>query len=131
MNDFFLLHGVTAAWSLKQVLSLSFDESFKLAVIRLFLCGHLALYMTQGKPVVCAGRIRTRVGLGWNEILDKTFKLQVDKTDEHIYKLVQVCKDMSKLKDRGMDEVYKAASMTAIEAPFVYGEYISFRNYDK
>lgn len=49
-NDFFMLHGITAAWSLKQIISL-LDELHADISINVFLCSLLAVYIVQGRFV--------------------------------------------------------------------------------
>jgi hypothetical protein len=56
-NDFFLLHLVTSAWSLRQLLGAGLEESSAKDMILHFLCAFLALYLVQKRPMVMPERI--------------------------------------------------------------------------
>ncbi|XP_033752340.1 uncharacterized protein LOC117336080 [Pecten maximus] len=91
-NDFFLLHGVTAAWSLRQIIPL-LKHPDAVDALRTFTCALLAVYVSQGcpdltnKPEIPQTDVTAS---DWQEIIDKALARD---TDEHIYKLVQVCHD--------------------------------------
>ena len=121
-NDFFLLHGVTGAWSLKNILChLSQEDVIDSA--RTFLCVLLATYMTQDSPKLeytvpeCDVTQQT-----WQEIIHKAFGYDYD---EHVFKLVQVCHDMW-LENRESPQaaLYVACAQVALDEPIDYGDYI-------
>ncbi len=57
--------------------------------------------------------------LSWSSIRARALSLPVDKTDEHVFKLIQVCEDH---KDRssfpGMAAICKRAALTSMSKPF-------------
>jgi hypothetical protein len=51
-----------------------------------------------------------------------SFSLDAAITDEHIYKLVQVCMGQSKgNEDAEMEDVYKRAALSAMKNPLYFG----------
>ncbi len=57
--------------------------------------------------------------VSWSEIKRRALSLPVDKTDEHVFKLIQVCEEH---KERsafpGMDAICKRAAITVMSKPF-------------
>ena len=86
-NDFFLLHGVTGSWSLCQILPLLSQDKEILKTLRVFLSTLLSVYLAQTSPILDA-----------DEEIEKDFpqiikECVAEKRDEHIYKMVQVCRE--------------------------------------
>ena len=93
-NEFFLLHGVTCSWSLYQLLPvLNRDDAIRM-LAELFV-GIETTYLSVNTPKLS---IKPETDLkitpdAWNAVIEKAIKID---RDEHVYKLVQVCYDMSK-----------------------------------
>ena len=121
-NDFLLLHGVTGAWSLRNIMPhLSREDIIDSA--RIFLCCLLGTYKTQDNPelkhTVSPCDITDQT---WQEIIDKAL---AHDFDEHIFKLVQVCHDMW-LEDRASrhGDLYVASARVAVDYPIVHAPYV-------
>ena len=121
-NDFLLLHGVTGAWSLRNIMPhLSREDVIDSA--RIFLCCLLGTYKTQDNPelvhTVPACDVTDKV---WQEIITKALGHDFD---EHIFKLVQVCHDMW-LEDRATPHgpLYVASARVAVDFPLVHPPYV-------
>ena len=121
-NDFFLLHGVTGAWSLKNILRHLSKEDVIVSA-RIFLCVLLATYMTQDSPKLAHAvpecDVKQQI---WQEIIDKAFE---NDYDEHVFKLVQVCHDMwLENRENPQAALYVACAQVALDEPIDYGDYI-------
>jgi 2-polyprenyl-6-methoxyphenol hydroxylase-like FAD-dependent oxidoreductase len=90
-NDFVLLHGVTASWSLKQVVPYLSPAEVKRA-IRDMLAVLLSVYIVQECPKMTNSpdSVSLHSIQDWNDIARQTAALD---TDEHIYKVVAICKE--------------------------------------
>ena len=111
-NDFFLLHGVTAAWSLLQLLYSYDDPKPAIEAVKTFLSGLLAVYMCQGSPKLSPAGQSSLEFENWDEIIKATLR---SECDEHVYKLVQVVYEMSKeTDDMGKQTLYKSAANEAL-----------------
>ncbi|OWF52362.1 uncharacterized protein LOC110447847 [Mizuhopecten yessoensis] len=92
-NNFFLVHGVTSAWSLRQIITV-LKPPDAIDTLRTFTCVLLAAYLSQecpaltNKPKITRSAVTTS---DWQDIVNKTLSRDCD---EHIFKLVQVCRDM-------------------------------------
>ena len=121
-NDFFLLHGVTGAWSLRHIMD-HLSEEDMIDSARIFLCCLLATYVTQDSPnlehAVPACDVTDQT---WKEIIDKAFGFDYD---EHIYKLVQVCHDMWKENPTSPHgPLYVASARVALSEKLSHAGYI-------
>ncbi len=117
-NDFALLHGVTSAWALKQILKRVHDQKHRLEAIRVFLAVFLMVYMAQGRPKLDLGKLKAKEGQklpSWDEIKSAAFAKPVEEIDEHVFKLIQVCMDRDNANHMDM---YKLASLTVVNMPF-------------
>ena len=114
-NDFFLLHGVTSAWSLTQILPL-LEHKDALDTVRVYLCALLAVYMAQGTPELSLDQLTPKDDRQWDEIVRDTLS---EDRDEHVFKLVQVCHDISK-ESPGNDELYLSAAGCALKYPLTF-----------
>ena len=114
-NDFFLVHGVTGAWSLRNILLTYTDYDKGCEVIRTYLCVLLAVYAAIDNPKICLQNLSADKGsteVPWTELAEKAMAREYD---EHIYKLVQVCWDMDRENpDVDMTKLYKLAASSAI-----------------
>lgn len=113
-NEFFFLHGVTASWALKQFVHLLDDP---VTILRIHTCQLLAVYLVEMKPPLDKSRLQTpKVDhLEWKDLINKVLEKPVESTDEHTYKLIQVCHQRSQVNP-DMDDVYKRAAVLALEA---------------
>ena len=127
-NDFFLLHGVTSTWCLKQILLKAFmDEKDKmLEILRLHVGVLIAAYITQQAPKVCRDKLEGGMEeikhVSWAEIKSKLLDEMPKDSDDHVYKLVQVCYETSRNFEHksSMELLYKKAAMTVMLNPFVF-----------
>ena len=122
-NDFFLLHGVTGAWSLRNVFKCNLSEEDLVKSTRYFLCCLLATYMCQDTP-------KLEHTVGEYDVNDQTWQAVIDKAlasdfDEHIFKLVQVCHDMWKEDPTGPNgNLYMACAHVAVDIQIRHAEYV-------
>ena len=120
-NDFFLIHGVTAAYSLKNILPLVEDEAQINQSLRVFLCGYLATYMAQGCPALHAPA-KSEEKVTWQDIIIETLDSAIDR-DEHTYKLIHVCHEMDgENKSPEMSSMYTKAAQIALKYPLTFGK---------
>ena len=118
-NSFFLLHGVTSSWSLKNVLGCLDDIRIILDAIRTHMCTLFVTYMVQGCPLLQRELISNNPAKGhdWSDIRERAVDIEMNG-DEHIYKLVQVCRRMTEEStDETMTDVYKLAAYLCISNP--------------
>ena len=113
-NDFFILHGVTCSWSLKQILPL-LNNIQALESVEVFIIILMGTYVTQDCPQLKValsepGKVDSK---RWDDLIRRTLAMAAD---EHVYKLVQVIYDMWKLNP-GMGNRYLHAAETAISKP--------------
>ena len=125
-NDFFLLHAVTSAWSLRQLLKVDLPEADAMETLAHFLCAFMAFYLVQRRPKILEANLKTPddvSSVSWDDIIKMTLEKDVGLTDEHIYKLVQVCHEQSKSNDDSdthMAGLYKRAAITALSTALAY-----------
>ena len=119
-NDFFLLHGITSGWALNAVIKLIKDNNVKLDLVRTFILGILGLYIVQGRPKLDLDlRFEPKVdGLSWEGLVQEALKLP-DNSDEHIFKLLHVCKERASV-NKDNDSMYKRAVRLVLDHPFVF-----------
>ncbi len=121
-SDFFLLHGVTSAWSLHK-LSKLFQARETISVLAAyFTLALVCAYVVQGRPKIDVDKLleqETEVP-SWPEIKAKTLSLPPDNVDEHVLKLVQVCLDVSEEKEEESNSLFKVAALTALQKPIFF-----------
>ena len=99
-DDFFLLHGVTAAWSLAKLLPFFPDDAAREAAVGHFLVAVLATYVAQGKPAITAaptaadGDEEEDLLPDWDAIVGHTLN-GAEFKDEHQLKLVMNCREVA------------------------------------
>ena len=127
-NDFYLLHGVTGAWALQQILYTYKDKEKSLIAIQTFLCCLLATYVCHGSPALNATIDPDKlIYSDWDVIIQATFKkLEAHKIpdydhpsqyDEHVYKVIQILYALAKKTgptDFEKNNLYKAAANRAL-----------------
>ena len=115
-NDFFLLHGVTGAWSLLQVLQTYTDPLPAFDAVQTYIATLFAAYMAQGSPALQLEHLQAApANTTMNELCQEALGLTVD---EHVYKLVQVCYDLSQQHSEPDNvTLYKVACRCAIDHP--------------
>ena len=93
-NDFFLLHGVTAAWALRAVLGCLPSVSAKLSALRFFCVGVLATFIVRDLPEIASIVFpeHDRVP-SWAEVIQAALA----DDDEHTIKVVFSCHDADKV----------------------------------
>ncbi|XP_060080559.1 uncharacterized protein LOC132559908 [Ylistrum balloti] len=90
-NDFFLLHGVTSSWSLRQIIP-CLNPVDAMDALRTFTCCLLATYLTVDAPALIPTTVAATVNENtWREIIDTLLARDLDSHEEHLLKLVQVC----------------------------------------
>lgn len=124
-NDFFLLHAVTSSWSLRQLLKVDLPEADAIEILVHFLCAFMAFYLVQRRPKILVANLKTPdvSSVSWDTIIKMALEKDVDCTDEHIYKLVQVCHEQSKSNDDSDTHVaglYKRAAITALSTDLAF-----------
>lgn len=121
-NDFFLAHGVTSAWALKQILPCLNSRADLTKVTAVYLAALINVYIVRGCQTLSPEELQDDRKLSsWDAIIQRT--LAVTNRDEHIYKLVQVCNNMSQQPgiDAAKERLYKQAAELAITQP-LFGE---------
>ena len=110
-NDFFILHGVTSAWSILQVLPV-LNKHDGLEILEVYLVVLMATYVSQACPPLKATLNSACIvdDKLWNDIIARTLAMT---TDEHIYKVVQVLYDMWKLNSSN-GHLYSQAAEIAL-----------------
>ncbi|KAK2185664.1 hypothetical protein NP493_227g03073 [Ridgeia piscesae] len=136
-NDFFLLHGVTATWSLAQLLPLLTIHGAVDTVVRVMLCALFAVYVAQvgvvsqtdgvcglyylrGCPPINQDVLEStdRSDSTWPTTIARAIAVECD---EHVYKLVQVCHDLHVANsDTSMRPVYRLAAAIAVDHPLLF-----------
>ena len=95
-----ILHGVTSAWTLNEVLKHVSSEKDKLEAIRVLLAIILMAYVGQGRPRLLLDKLNCDYELPlWDEIIQKAFSLKRSLGDEHVFKIIQVRK-LRKVKNK-------------------------------
>ena len=118
-NDFFLLHGVTGAWSLKQVLLAMEEVKSKVLVscIQEFVYALFAVYIIQKRPKMVTSYLTEPVDESWEQIIQDTLN---GEKDEHIYKLAQVCYERAQTYPSDQQNVFKKATRSSMDFEFVF-----------
>ena len=83
------------------------------------------MYVAQGSPSLKPEQLPAprSEGPAWEVIIRQTLS---QERDEHVYKLVQACRDMDEVNaDPRMTAVYKEAADIALVFPFTFGPYTS------
>ena len=123
-NDFFLLHGVTSAWSLMQVMTLFDDPEEIINTMHTYLCCIFAVYIAENCPKVSVNKLLSdakEANMTWETIIERAIATHPDGGQEHIYKLVQVCWDMHKTyPGSNMEGVYKQAAISSVTNELVF-----------
>ena len=118
-NDFFVLHGITSSWALSQILPSVKSEETKLEILQAFLCDLLAVYISKDRanlnPDYVAGSSE-EPDMSWDDLMAKVLSMQIT-TEEHRYKLVQVCYE-SYLRNPEKAALYLKAALTALDFHF-------------
>ena len=117
-NDFFLLHGVTAAWALKQLLPCLKSHEDITTTVTSFLTTLIAVYIVRDcHPLNVEHLQGPDVTESWEDIVKCT--LSPPEKDEHYYKLVQVCQYMSNECEENEQLYKKAAIDVALNNPLL------------
>ncbi|CAD5122880.1 unnamed protein product [Dimorphilus gyrociliatus] len=105
-NDFFLLHGITSGWSVVQIVKILGDCDLSRRTITVYMAILLSAYVGQLSPKLnSTDEVKDEVNDEWWKKI--TEELLARELDEHIYKLIQVCKEL--WKDKGWPECPIAA----------------------
>eukprot|EP00092_Neocalanus_flemingeri_P027478 GFUD01029805.1.p1 GENE.GFUD01029805.1~~GFUD01029805.1.p1 ORF type:complete len:384 (-),score=106.33 GFUD01029805.1:26-1177(-) len=100
-NDFFLLHGVTGTWALSVIVQKLQDSDQVGQICQVHLCILIAVYIARGSPSLTTP-ISTSDPLSESAILDTVLSLPPE-TDEHVYKMIQVCMAMMQENRQDME----------------------------
>ena len=118
-NDFFFIHGVTASWCLKPLVSSMTDIEDINKLIRIFLCGLIATYLVQDCPALHPDDVNDSArdpDTFWRDAVKDALKQ--GELDVHIYKLIDVFKAMSNVNmEKELDVMYRAAAKNALYKP--------------
>jgi hypothetical protein len=121
-NDFFLIHGVTCGWAVKNILPLITEVEQVLDTVRSYMCTLLTAYLAQDSPPLQRNLLIHNPGstYQWQDLIQRAIQ-HSQLGEEHIYKLVQVCKEMSEENDdKAMDSLYKLAAFTCLTNPLAF-----------
>jgi len=141
-NDFFILHGVTSAFAIRQINSFISEQSVPsncsesistdldtlsithlnegaLESVRTYLCTLLATYLTQGAPALLKqAPLDEGPQCSWAELKEKAL---VADCDEHIYKLFHICAELdAETSDIAVKDLYLEAVQTSLENKFFF-----------
>lgn len=121
-NDFYMLHGITSAYNLKHIMCELMDANDVIKLIRVYICGVIIAYVVQGCPAEGEEFVHTTKTESddfWEDVV--TDSLKVEDLDEHLYKLIEVCRARSiSNSDEHMERIYRAAVTGALAKPFSY-----------
>ncbi len=121
INDFFLIHGVTSAWSLSRIIP-HLEAADATEALFYYLNALLIAYVCQNCPDMDLNRLENddeTKKLDWPRICQMVLEMPMDTTDEHVFKLIQVCKDQKdKSQSDNMDAICKRAAITSMSKPF-------------
>ena len=128
VNDFFLLHGVSSTWSLNQILLNAFlgEKRKAVEILRLHIGVLLATYITQNAPNFNEDNLSKNTDsladLSWLQIKSKLLNEIPKDSDDHVYKLVQICYETARKSNHSsrMELFYKKAAMTVMIHSFSY-----------
>lgn len=110
-NDFFLLHGVTATWALSVIVKKIKDNDQVVQISQAHLCILIAVYIARNSPALSTP---TQTSNHPTEaiILDTVLSLPAN-TDEHVYKMVQIC--MAMMQENREDKELHKLCLSACE----------------
>lgn len=114
-NDFFLVHGVTSGWSVTKIVKVLGDCDLSRRTITVYVATLLCAYVGQLSPKLNNSGQVNDVDKEWWEDIRK--EVLAREEDEHIYKLIQVCKEM--WEERGWEECPVAARL-ALDNPLTF-----------
>ena len=122
-NDFFLLHGVTSTWAMTNFIHL-LSKEHQMDALRLLVTALCAVYLVQGRPALKLGYLDDPAikNVTWDYIKKEALALDMKTTDEHIYKVTQVCFCLSQeegLTDQQKD-LYKLGAMSSIREKLLF-----------
>ena len=128
INDFFLLHGVSSTWSLIQILMNSFQGEVKqsLEILRLHLGVLIATYITQQAPTIDEENLINDTEqlkeISWLEIKRRLLDDLPKDSDDHVYKLVQICYELARKSGHksDMELLYKKAAINVMSNSFTF-----------
>lgn len=109
-KDFFLLHGVTAFYALLAILRAFPSGSDRILAIKRFAVTFILAYIGVGAPVPRGLEDLPKQVAPWDVIWDRVTAEDSDKNDEHMVKLVFVCKELEQLFDSEEDRRLAAAT---------------------
>ena len=116
-NDFFLLHAVTGAAGLSQILPVLESTDVALTTIGYFLSAFVGVYIARRCPALLEDNIKTKVCPDWEGLLKKVL---VDDLDEHVYKLVDLCHTRGQENDGFLHpSIYYQAAQLAVNYPLL------------
>ena len=118
-NDFFLLHGVTGAWSLKQALSAMEEVDLKILIscIQEFVYVLFSVYVVEQTPKMVTSYLTDPVKESWEEIIRNAIN---SEKDEHVYKMTQVCYERAQTYPTDRQDVFKRAAKSSLEFEFIF-----------
>lgn len=119
-NDFFLLHGITSCWALRNIVPLLPPSSLR-QILRYYVVALISTYLACGSPSIdmeLVEHVPKVEHITWDAIKMKMFQIPVDQLDEHILKLVHIC---SELKASVVNDcVFKRACLCSMDFPLSF-----------
>lgn len=120
-NDFFLLHGVTGAWALLQVLPLVIDYRDVKSAVRSFLSTLFTVYVAQGTLELRLECFNNPAVKSLSSVVHEVLSGNTEM-DEHVFKLIQVCTDMYNVSDDpDLRNIYTWAASNTLNHPLSFG----------
>lgn len=116
-NDFFLLHGITSSWSLRQLLPIFQDVELQMSMCQTFLCILFAAYLAQGFPQINPENKAEDPGVADIKLDSLINKALEQNSDEHAYKLMQVVKERN-VNNPSNTELYRRAAYNVLYYDF-------------
>ena len=128
VNDFFLLHGISSTWSVIQILINAFpqERTKTLEILRIHLGILIATYICQEAPKIDENTLMEHTDeleeVSWLQIKSNLLDELPKESDDHVYKLVQICYETARKFDHKsrMEMVYKKAAITVMSQPFKF-----------
>lgn len=108
-NDFFLLHGATATWALSVILQKMKDDDKVVQICQAQLCILIAVYIARDSQALAKP---TSDPPTQKIIMDTVLSLPPN-TDEHVYKMVQIC--MAMMEENKQDMELQKLCLSACE----------------
>ncbi|TRY61798.1 hypothetical protein TCAL_14951 [Tigriopus californicus] len=120
-NDFFLLHGITSCWALRNIVPLLTPSKLK-QILRYYVVALISTYLACGCPTInmdLVEKVPDVEHTEWKDIKKKMFQIPVEQLDEHILKVVHICNEL-KSSVAADASVFKRACLCSMDFPLSF-----------